>query len=286
MIYLAESGSTKTDAVLLDDTGNEVLRFHHKGLNPYFYTSEMIHAELDRVPEIVEYAPKVTQVFFYAAGSSSPPLAQRLQDGLSKVFGNAEVHVDHDLVACAYATYNGEPGISCILGTGSNSVFFDGTSLKPGKSGLGFILGDEGSAGHIGKKLVRGFFYEKMPKNLREDFENDYSLKRDEVISNVYQSSHANVYLANFAPFASKHIEDPYIWKIVFSGFKEFIENNVLHFKESETAPIHFVGSIAWHFQDILREVLDLMNLRCGNIVQKPLDSLINYHQKYIFNQN
>lgn len=283
MIYLAESGSTKTDAVLLNDSGEEVLRFNHIGLNPYFYNAEMISNELRKIPELSENACEITQVYFYAAGSSSEMLSKRLIDGLAAVFKQAEIHVDHDLMACAYSTYSGEPGISCILGTGSNSVYFDGKDIEKSNSGMGFILGDEGSASYIGKRLLRGYFYNKMPEEYRKKFARQYRLEKDEVIKRVYQEEHANVYLAGFAPFASENIGHPFFWEIVFTGFKEFLENHVLCFNQARSVPVHFVGSIAWYFRDILRNVLEHMDLKAGQIIQKPLDHLIDYHKKYIF---
>ena len=283
MIYLAESGSTKTDAVLLSDSGEELERFPHIGLNPYFYDSDMISAELRKVPQLMENACQINQVYFYAAGSSSEFLANRLREGLSSVFEKAEVHVDHDLMACAYATYSGEPGISCILGTGSNSVYFDGKEIAHSNSGMGFILGDEGSASYIGKRLLRGYFYKRMPEEFRENFARQYRLDKDHVIKKVYQEEHANVYLASFAPFASENIRHPFFWEIVFSGFKEFLENHVLCFPQAREVPVHFVGSIAWYFSEILGNVMDHMDLKPGSIVQKPLDKLIEYHRKYIF---
>jgi N-acetylglucosamine kinase-like BadF-type ATPase len=283
MIYLAESGSTKTDAVLLSDSGEEVLRFGHIGLNPYFYDADMISAELKKVPQLTDRVHEINQVYFYAAGSSSEFLANRLKEGLARVFKDAEVQVDHDLMACAYATYSGEPGISCILGTGSNSIYFDGTHTEHSNSGMGFILGDEGSASYIGKRLLRGYFYQRMPEEFRPKFARQYRLDKDYVIKRVYQEEHANVFLASFAPFASENIGHPFFWEIVFSGFKEFLENHVLCFPQARRVPVHFVGSIAWYFSEILRNVMDHLDLKPGQIVQKPLDKLIEYHRKYIF---
>lgn len=283
MIYLAESGSTKTDAVLLDDSGEVVLRFNHIGLNPYFYDAEMISAEIRKIPELKTHYKDITRVFFYAAGSSSEFLAHRLKQGLAAVFERAEIKVDHDLMACAYATYTGEPAISCILGTGSNSVYFDGKNIKNSNSGMGFILGDEGAASYLGKRLLRGYFYKRMPEEFRNKFAVQYHLDKDEVIRKVYQEEHANVYLASFAPFASENIHHPFFWEIVFTAFKEFLEFHVLYFENARVVPVHFVGSIAWHFRDILENVMDHMDLQLGQIVQKPLDKLIEYHREYIF---
>src|SRR5690606_21186419 len=141
------------------------------GVNPYFHSSEFIRERLSNVSEIKRLGPEVLQVYFYSAGSSAPSLAETVRKGLEPHFPMARIHVEHDLKACAFATYTGQPAISCILGTGSNCVYFDGKAIREGLSGLGFILGDEGSASYIGKEVVRTFLYRTMPEKAREDFE-------------------------------------------------------------------------------------------------------------------
>lgn len=282
MIYLAESGSTKTDAVLLDQQGQEVLRFQHMGFNPYFHSSGFITSELHKIPEVKQYASQVLQVYFYGAGCSSAHLNAVVREGLQPVFPNAEVQVDHDLKAAAFATYTGEAGITSILGTGSNSVYFDGKKVTPSQAGLGFILGDEGSASSIGKKLLTSYFYKRMPADFRKEFEENYDLAKDHVVRKVYQEEYANVYLAGFAPFAHKHKDHPFFYELIFNCFKDFLRYHVLYFENCRELPIHFVGSVAFHLQDILRDAMHLLDLRIGNIVQKPLDGLIGYHRKYI----
>lgn len=285
MIYLAESGSTKTDAVILKPDGSEVCRVNTMGFNPYFHTSESIGREMAKVDAVKKYGHEITQVYFYGSGCSSAQLCEVVRKGLAQVFPKADIAVDHDLMACAFATYTGQPAISCILGTGSNSVFFDGKDIHTRDSGLGFILGDEGSASHIGKKLITSYFYRTMPKNLREKFEEKYNMDKDHVVQKVYQNEHANVYLAGFAPFANNHIEKPFCWEAVFSSFRDFIEYHVLCFEKAREVPIHFVGSVGYHFKDVLSDAILYFDLKMGNIVQKPLDGLIRYHRDYILQE-
>lgn len=282
MILIAESGSTKTDIAILDNSGDERCRFSTMGFNPYFHSSEKITQELNQQEVVKDYAEDITDVFFYGAGCSSEHLCAVVRKGLEPIFRNAAIKVDHDLTSCAYATYSGEPGVSCILGTGSNSVFFDGTAIRPSNSGLGFILGDEGSASHIGKKLVTSYFYRTMPEPYRLLFAEDYNMNKDHVVKRVYQEERANVYLANMAPFANRHIDQQFFWQLVFDGFREFVDYHVLCFEEAPKVPIHFVGSIAHYFQDVLEDTLSHFDLRMGQVIQKPLDGLIAYHQKYL----
>lgn len=283
MIYLAESGSTKCDALFLTNEGEEVVRIKTMGFNPYFHSAQLIHRELSKVPEVKKYADQVDHVFFYGAGCSAPQLNAIVEKGLSKVYKNAQVRVDHDLVAAGYATYSGEPAITCILGTGSNSVFFDGENSREEVPALAFILGDEGSASYFGKRIVADYLYKKMPQEAREDFYNTYHLSKDDIIDRVYNKPGANVFLADFAPFVTGHIDSPYFQEIVHQGFRAFIDTHVLCFPEAPKVPIHFVGSVAYHLSDILMAEIDWAGLRAGNIVQKPLEGLIEYHRKHLW---
>lgn len=286
MIYLAESGSTKTDAVLLAEDGREIERLEHMGFNPYFHSTAYIASQLAALPLVQKHARAVRQVYFYGAGCSSPALCEVVHEGLQRVFEKARILVGHDLQACAYATYSGEPGIACILGTGSNSAFFDGRELRPSQAGLGFILGDEGSASYIGKKLLTGYFYQTMPREQREEMAREYHLERGEVIKRVYQEPNANLYLAGLAPFAHRHADKPFFWEILFNGFREFLEYHVLCFERAREVPVHFVGSVAYHYRELLLNVLDHLELRPGRIIQRPLDHLIDYHRQYVLPEN
>lgn len=284
MIYIAESGSTKCDAVFLEEDGTEVSRIKTIGFNPYFHSAEFIDAELQKVEEIQKWGKQVSKAFFYGAGCSSPELNQKVVLGLSRHFPNAEIQVDHDLMASAYATYTGEPAISCILGTGSNTVFFDGKEITKGISGLGYILGDEGSASYIGKKIIASYLYETMPLKFRENFDTTYKISRDEIRQRVYEQPHANVFIGSFSPFAYKHLSDPFFYNLVYEGFKSFVDTQVMYFDQAKTVPIHFVGSIAHHFHEVLEKAISDSNLRMGQVVRRPIDGLIQYYFSNILN--
>lgn len=282
MIYLAESGSTKCDGVFLTDEGDEVKRIRTIGFNPYFHKRDFVAKEIVKVPEVRDLGEEVTQVFFYGAGCSSAKLNEEVKVGLEAGFPNAEIHVDHDLTAAAYATYKGEPGISCILGTGSNCVYYDGESTVPGYSGFGFIIGDEGSASHIGKQLVRSYLYRQMPSKYRTEFFNKFQLTEADIRESVYNKPGPNVFLGSLAPFAHERLKEPFFYNIVFDSFKEFIETQVLTFPEAKTCSINFVGSVAHHFETVLKDVLNFFDLRLGVIIRRPVDGLIDYHRNII----
>jgi N-acetylglucosamine kinase-like BadF-type ATPase len=282
MIYLAESGSTKCDAIFMSADGEEVRRIRTIGFNPYFHDRAFVAREIQKVPAVQELGEKVSQVYFYGAGCSTPRLQQEIAQGLQAGFPHADVQVDHDLTAAAYATYQGEPEITCIFGTGSNCVHYDGQQITPGNSGYGFIIGDEGSASYIGKQLIRGYLYQTMPEGYRKAFYEQYQLSEEEIREKVYAREGANVFLGNLAPFAHAHINEPYFYQLVFEGFREFIDTQVMQFPEARSVAVSFVGSIAYHFEPVLRDVLQFFDLRLGIIVRRPIDGLIAYHRSRV----
>lgn len=281
MILIIESGSTKADWICLDKTGAEVDRWSIMGFNPYFHSANFIRQTLLKHPEIFKIKESVDQVWFYGAGCSSESLNKIVFTGLTSVFPNATVRVDHDLKAAAFATYNHEPHIVCILGTGSNSCYFDGNQLTEKVPALAYILGDEGSASSIGKKLCADWVYKLMPKRLIDDFNAYFQTSKEEILENVYHREHANVYLASFSRFAGKHSETPYIQKIVRKGFRKFLEIHVMCFEEAKIGvPVNFVGSVAKAFESILREECERLKISYGRTQAKPVNLLVQYHLK------
>jgi N-acetylglucosamine kinase-like BadF-type ATPase len=278
MILVAESGSTKSDWVLIDPNGREIDRWSTMGFNPYFHSADKVYNVLSTTEGLNVWADKITQTWFYGAGCSSPAMRAIITEGLNRVFTHAENHVDHDLNAAAYALYDGEPEIACILGTGSNSCFFDGTNVREEVPALAYILGDEGSASFIGKQLLADFLYKKMPPELNKDFDRTYNITKDEIFDRVYNQPHANVFLASFGPFAGKHKDHKYIKALVRNGIRKFIDIHVKCYPESATVNVNFVGSVAKAFEDIIQEELAKDNIKFGRVLAKPVNSLIKYH--------
>ena len=278
MILIAESGSTKCDWVLLDQKGREIDRWKTMGFNPYFHSSSKVEKVLRNTGGLNIWADKVSQTWFYGAGCSSPKLRDIIKSGLDLVFNNSDNHVGHDLEAAAFALYSGEPEIACILGTGSNSCYFDGTSVSEEVPSLAYILGDEASASFIGKRLVADYFYLKMPTDLMADFKETFNPVKDEVIDRVYNKPNANVYLASFGPFAGKHTEHAYIKEIVSDAVRKFIEVHVACFANANEIPVNFVGSVAKAFEDIISGELNKQGFKLGHVLAKPVNSLVRYH--------
>jgi N-acetylglucosamine kinase-like BadF-type ATPase len=275
MILVADSGSTKTDWMV--ELDNEIRTFSTNGINPYFTNTQDILKIINKNKELIAFASEVNEVYFFGAGCLNIDKREIVSNGLSLVFKNAFVSVDHDLMGSAYATCGDKKGFACILGTGSNIAYFDGDEVYSGKHGLGYVLGDEGSGTYFGKKLVCAYLYESMPAELAHSFYEDYPIDKDVVIHRVYQEAFPNTYLAAFSKFMFKHRQHPYIQQLLRSGFQEFIDTNIKDYKNYKIIESNFVGSIAYHFQDELRAVFEENELKLGKVVQKPIDSIYEF---------
>ena len=282
MKAIAESGSTKCEWVILNEEGLVESNFKTQGFNPDFHSTEFVASTLGQCVDLFASKDKITSVYFYGASCSSPKLNKRIIDGLQQIFRNAEIVVDHDLLAAAYSLYEGVPLISCIIGTGSNSCYFDGKNLSEEVPALGFIVGDEAGGGYFGKQLLADYFYKRLPENIQQDFKATYQLTWGEAREKIYGNIHANVYLASFMPFIAKHRQEKYIIDLMRQGFAKFIEVHVGCFSNKETKQVGFVGSIAFIFKDILIEELRKQGFEAGRIIKSPINELVNYHRNYM----
>ena len=286
MIAIVDGGSTKCDWVILDKFGKVFLKTETIGFNPNIIDSEMIVPEIEKNSNLLTIKDSLQKVFFYGSGCGVPENVALVENEFQKVFKNAEVTVKEDLTAAAYAAYNGKPAIVCILGTGSNSCYFDGEKIKRELPSLGFLIGDEGSGSAIGKNLLRRFFMKKLPSDLQNDFIEKYNLTIEDAIKNMYHNPRANAYLADFNKFVVERKSHPYFQNMVFDEMKNFLDYQVLPYEEAKEAEINFIGSIAFYYEDILRAAAAELNLNVGVIVQKPIESLVDYHKKYILNMD
>lgn len=279
MLLVADSGSSKADWILTLSE-NQTLQFRTSGINPFFLSEKDIIKIFQNTPDILPYTEKVKEIYFYGAGCSSPDRREMISNALSKIFKNAFISVDIDIIASIYATIGNASGICCILGTGSNITYFDGTRIHESTHGLGYILGDEGSGTYIGKELITSFLYEKMPYDLAEAFDSKYKLNKELIIKQVYQGSSPNFYLASFAPFLSEHINHPFTIALLKKSFNEFIETNIKSYPDYRNQTCHFVGSIAYHFCDILKETCEMQGIKVGKILKFPIQELSRFISK------
>lgn len=275
MILVADSGSSKTDWMGYSLEGN--ITFDTQGINPYFLNAHDIFKIFSKKKELAVFADQVKEIYFFGAGCSSPDKVEVISNGISSFFTKAYVSVEHDLIGSAYATCGDEPGLTCILGTGSNISYYDGKEVQDGAHGLGYILGDEGSGTYFGRKLLTSYLYQKMPLDLSLEFKAMFDIDKESVITNVYQNPAPNIFLASISRFMTDRISHPFITGILQEGFQEFLDSNVKDYADYKTLDCHFVGSIAYYYQDILREVAKRNDVRIGKILQKPIEGIFNY---------
>ena len=286
MIAIVDGGSTKCDWVILENTGEPNLKTTTLGFNPNIINPEFILQEIDKNQELFFLKNHIEKVFFYGSGCGTPDNRKKVADEFTKAFPNAEITVKEDMTAAAYAAYNGTPAIICILGTGSNSCYFDGEKIRTDLPSLGFLIGDEGSGSALGKHLLRRFFMKKLPKDLENDFISTYHLTIEEAIKRMYHNPRANAYLGEFNKFVAERKKHPYFQNMVFDEMKNFLDYQVLPYPEAGKVEINFIGYIAFIYEDILRAAAAELNLTVGKVVQKPIESLVDYHKKYILELN
>lgn len=283
-ILIADSGSTKCDWMLVDESGNALMEFHTMGFNPYFHDADLVKTKMMESSDAMSIASDVDRVYFYGAGSSSEVLCQIIANGLEQVFSSAKIHVGHDLDGAAYSTYSGVPAITCIIGTGSNSCHFDGKVTREEVPALAYILGDEASGTWFGKRLLALHLYHKLDPIVDNDFRSIFNFDKDDIVNRVYQEPDANVFLASFMTFIGRHQEVPQIISLLEEGFQSFVDVHVKCYEGYKECPVHFVGSVAYHFQDVLRHVCAREGIQVGQIIKRPIDGLAQYHMDYILN--
>jgi N-acetylglucosamine kinase-like BadF-type ATPase len=228
------------------------------------------------LPEIRDLS--IRSVIFYGAGCL-PEKRPIIKDTISEIIAPQNTEVHSDLLGAAHALCGREAGIACILGTGSNSCFYDGKQIVSNVSSLGFILGDEGSGAYLGKVLVSDLLKNQLPEQMKDEFLKQYHLTVPEIIDRVYRKPFPNRFLAGFSPFLVKYIDDPQIYMLVENGFHSFFQRNVTQY-DYDTYEVHLIGSIAFFFQDIIKETAKKMCIRIGKILKEPMEGLINYHSE------
>ncbi|WP_162418866.1 N-acetylglucosamine kinase [Cyclobacterium roseum] len=280
MILIADSGSSKTDWRVIQKDG-AVSQFRTIGFNPYYQTKKDMIAGLN-TPPLLELKQQVDEVHFYGAGCTSQSNQESVRQAINSLYPAARVFVDHDLLASARATCGHEPGIACILGTGSNSGDYDGETITHSRPSPGYLLGDEGGGSYIGKHFLQDFIYDDMPASIREACINTYNLSIFEIQDNVYKKPFPNRYMAGFCTFITQHKSDPYCYRLIYDGFKDFFYRHVMRYENYQEKPVNFVGSIAYYNHDVLRKVGEDLQIQIKTIIETPIAGLTLYHQKKI----
>ena len=275
MILIADSGSTKTDWCVAEN-GCILRRIQAEGINPVYQTDEELCGAARGVARRLDDGLRPEAIRFYGAGCI-PTQTKRVRHALRQAFAETDdVEVGSDMLGAARALCGHHAGIACILGTGSNSCYYDGAKIVANVSPLGFILGDEGSGAVLGKLLVGSLLKNQLAPGLKEEFLTTYALTPADIIDRVYRRPLPNRFLASLSPFLAAHLDDPGIHRLVLDSFRDFLRRNVMQY-DWQAYNVHFCGSIAYHYQTILAEAAATYSIRLGQVVQSPMEGLVKF---------
>ena len=282
MILIADSGGSKTDWRLVLQDG-KIEQASSPGFNPYYQPIEDLKKIVQEIllPKIPKNE-KVKEIYFYGAGVSSEKNQLSIKTAFLEFFPQSQIEIGWDLLAAARALCGNEPGIAFIMGTGSNSCLYDGKNIIDNVANLGWILADEGSGANIGRKFLVDYLRKKLPDNLAKQFHARFPLSREEFLEKVYQEEKPSAFLASFARFIFQHLKEPYCYQLIYSSFAEFYENNVMKYENYQNLKVHFTGSIAFYFSDILRQVANDKGITVKNILEGPIAGLTLYHTQKV----
>jgi N-acetylglucosamine kinase-like BadF-type ATPase len=284
MILIVDSGSTKSDWIAVDSNGKQLYeKLRTKGLNPEILTEKKLKKLIKKNEVLNANKDKATHVFFYGAGCGTDRGKEIVENVLKEVFVNAVVKVDEDTMAAVYGTISrvDEAAVVCILGTGSNCSYYDGKQLHQRVQSLGYIIMDDASGNYYGKQLIRDYYFNHMPENIKVAFGSKYNLEADYIKYNIYKQPNPNAYLANFAEFMFLNKDSEYIIELIKKGIRVFAKNMIMQYKEEiKIVPVHFAGSIAYFSQDQIKEVAKEMGFTVGNIERRPIEGLVAFHTK------
>lgn len=274
---IADSGATKCEWCLLID-GKKKIKIITPGISPYFLNQTQIEDLLlkNLIPKLNNSF--IEEVHFYGTGLSNINNVAILKTVLKKLFKKSKISIETDLTAAARALCGRKKGMACILGTGSNSCYFNGKKIIKNSPGIGYILGDEGSGAYLGKKVVQYYLYHTFDEELQTSFEKRFLTNNIEILENIYKKPLANRYLASFAIFLAENRGHYMIENIIEDGLNDFFFTHIYKYKESWTLPINFVGSIALGFKDVLQDLCNTYELELGKVHKTPMKGLIEYH--------
>jgi N-acetylglucosamine kinase-like BadF-type ATPase len=279
MIAVIYSGSRYANWKLAGKV-NEVIDVRTNGINPFFNDEKFILQLLHKNSKLINYAEQIKKIYFFGAGASSKERKEIINTALSKFFKYSKVSVEHDLAAAARATCDDKAGIVCIIGSGSNTGFFDGKKVIDNNFGLGFVLGDEGSSNWLGKEVLKAYLKDELPPLLKAAFNKKYDLDRRQIMDKIYRQSHPNIFLSSFVDFLKEHREDEFVKQLIKHGFRLFMDTYLIPISKQYGGkhPIYFVGSVAANYQDLLREVAKENKINISSVTKEPIYNLLNYY--------
>jgi glucosamine kinase len=275
---IADSGATKCQWTLV--VGNQKKTISTIGISPYFLSTEQIIDTIAKGFNKKVDTSIIHAVYFYGTGLSNPLNVVSIKKALKKVFPNASLDIQTDLVAVARATCQHSKGVACILGTGSNTGYYNGKKIAKNSPGLGYVLGDEGSGAYLGKKVLQYYLYQTFDEELMHSFESKYQINKDQILDAIYKQPLPNRYMASFATFLSEHRGHYMIENIIEDGINDFFFAHLNKLNESWLHPIHFAGSVAYVFRDVIKQLATAYELEIGSIVKSPMEGLLKFHQQ------
>ena len=277
MILIADSGSTKCSWALCDQNGKLIKEIRTIGFNPYFIDKKNILKELKK-SSLSKFAKEIKEVFFYGAGCSSKDKNNIIEESLQSFFIDSKIIIKHDIDAACYAMYKGNPNITCILGTGSNSCFYDGKNIIENAPSLGFLIGDEASGNYFGKKILSLYFNNIMPEDLKIKFESGFECDLPIIKENIYNNNRSNVYLSKYFPFITENKNHPLIQELIHKALDSFFILHICCYDNYKNLEINFIGSVAYFLSEEINIVAKRYNCKIGGVVKNPINNLIDFH--------
>jgi N-acetylglucosamine kinase-like BadF-type ATPase len=274
---IADSGATKCQWTLV--LGSQKKTINTIGISPYFLSTDEMVATIGKGFNKKVDTAIIDAVYFYGTGLSNPVNVIAIKKALKTVFPNAILDIQTDLVAVARATCKHDKGVACILGTGSNTGYYNGKKIVKNSPGLGYVLGDEGSGAYLGKKVLQYYLYQTFDEELMHSFESKYQINKDQILDAIYKQPLPNRYMASFAQFLSEHRGHYMIENIIEDGINDFFFTHLNKLNESWLYPIHFAGSVAYVFRDVIKQLATAYELEIGSIVKSPMEGLIAFHK-------
>ncbi len=273
---IADSGSTKAEWSLLTNGKRKTILT--QGISPYFLSKDQVIDLLlkELIPSLKNI--QVDEVYYYGTGCANPDNAKLIKRAIKEIFPEAKIDVNHDLLAAARALCGNEKGMACILGTGSNSCYYNGKKIMSNSPGLGYVLGDEGSGAYLGKKVIQYYLYNTFDDELKGRFDLTYLTNKSEILENVYKKPLPNRYLAGFVMFLAENRGHYMIENIIEDCLNDFFFTHLCKYKETWTLPVNFAGSVAFGFRDVLEQLCKSYEFELGKILKKPMSGLIEYH--------
>lgn len=275
MILIADAGSTKTSWAI---AGPHPHYFETSGINPVLHSEEEISEVIQKgFPADLLKTP-VERIYFFGAGCSTVKHKLQVEEGINAVLNVNRVEVEHDMLGACIALCKDSPGIVCILGTGSNACYFDGRRIAQEVASPGYVLADEGGGVHLGKKLLLDFMRQDIPQHLYHELTEKYHLSGQDILRHIYREPGPNRYIAGFVKFIREHMDTVYCQELVSGCFEEFYRTNIRRLEALSDGTVHFTGSVAFHFRDILGKTLEAKGLRIGLVIQHPIEELVRYY--------